>query len=75
MLQQYTPPPERNRKKPTPNVAIEPLLVNMAGACAITGLSESAIRRRIKAGAFPAPEHILGCSLFSVPKIRAWAPQ
>jgi predicted DNA-binding transcriptional regulator AlpA len=73
MLQQYTPQPERNRKKPTPNVAIEPFKVNMAGACALTGLSESAIRRAIKAGAFPAPENRLGCTLFDVSKLRDWA--
>jgi predicted DNA-binding transcriptional regulator AlpA len=65
--------PSRNRKKPTPLIAIEPLMVNITGACALTGLSESAIRRAIKAGAFPAPEHVLGCILFRVAAIRDWA--
>lgn len=73
MLHPYTPAPERNRKKPTPFVAIEPLMVNMSGACALTGLSESAIRRAIKAGEFPAPERLLGCVLFRVGALKDWA--
>jgi len=74
-MQQYSPALERNRKKPTPLVSIEPLMVNMAGACAITGLSESAIRRAVKVGGFPPPEHVLGCVLWRVAAIRNWVPQ
>jgi predicted DNA-binding transcriptional regulator AlpA len=65
----------RNRRKPLPVVAIEPLKLNIAGVCAITGLSESAIRRAVKSGGFPAPDHILGCTLWNVADVRQWAGQ
>jgi predicted DNA-binding transcriptional regulator AlpA len=63
----------RIRKKPTPIVAIEPIKMNITGVCAMTGLSESAIRRAVKAGAFPAPDRVLGCVLFDVAAVKAWA--
>ncbi|MDQ2963216.1 MAG: AlpA family phage regulatory protein [Pseudomonadota bacterium] len=63
----------RIRTKPAPIVAIEPIMVNISGVCAITGLSESAIRRAVKAGAFPPPERLLGCVLWRVANVKAWA--
>ena len=63
----------RNRKKPAPIIAIEPLKVNIGGVCALTGLSEAAVRRAVKAGAFPAPDHVLGCVLWNVADVKRWA--
>jgi predicted DNA-binding transcriptional regulator AlpA len=63
----------RNRKKPSAIVAIEPLKLNISGVTALTGLSESAIRRAVKAGAFPAPDRVLGCVLWNVAAVKDWA--
>jgi predicted DNA-binding transcriptional regulator AlpA len=63
----------RNRKKPAPIIAIEPLKVNIAGVCMLTGLSEAAIRRAVKNNAFPAPDRVLGCVLWNVSDVKRWA--
>lgn len=63
----------RCRKKPRPNIAIEPVLLPITGVVAMTGLSETQIRRAIAGGGFPAPKHKCGLTLWSVNDVRVWA--